>query len=148
MKKAYVVIAVAAILIALLGMKVFRSGYERANFTGEFAKYIAQALERGTLAAEYNGERYPLGSEYADRLLRVLRRGQSDLKFTSGAPETYEDSLTLYMGDMTIRVYQAKIDVDEVVMAREKNGKTVYKALNGYRALEWLKYTLGITNEI
>lgn len=148
MKKVYAVIAVAVVMIVCIGLWGFEFGYERANFTGEFAKYLTQGVERGTLAAEYGGVSYPMDGRHTDQLLRVLCRGQAEMQRVAAPPQAYEDLLVLHMGDMEVRVYQPDLKVDTVVMERRLGGKSVCKNIRGYRMLEWLKWICGATEQL
>lgn len=146
--KRYRVLYAAAGIVALVAIGYLAFGWQyafnNANFSSILAENITAAIERGTLSADYEGVSYPMDSTYADGLLRVLQRGKSELEKADAAPERYDDLLTLYLGDLTLNVYQPNIDEDFVIYERVQNGKSTYQSLSGYRTMDWLKDAIGI----
>ena len=73
-----------------------------------------------------------------DGVLRVLTRGASDMKAVRGAPEKYDEKMTLYADDLTLTLYKADQKKDSVVIEREIGGKRAYYQLDGYAMFKWL----------
>lgn len=146
MKKVYALLGALVVLIAVGVWYVLSFGFERANFTSELAKYLNQGLEQQTLAAEYRGERFELDSGSVDGLLRVLQRGKTEYE-DAAMPAQYDDVIVLYLGDLTMRVYQPDEKIDTVVVERELRGRSIYQSLSGYKTSKWLKDTIGIPLE-
>ncbi len=142
-------IAVGIIVAVAIAYVAFgwQYAFNNANFASILAENIATAIERGTLSAEYAGSIYPMDSDYADSLLRVLQRGKSELEKVDAAPEDCDERLTLYLGDLTLNVYQPDASVDRVVYERVQNGKSTLQSLSGYRTMYWLKDVVGIPPE-
>ncbi|MEG2355732.1 MAG: hypothetical protein RSC40_02115 [Clostridia bacterium] len=144
MKKVYVFVAVVFIVLAAIIGYGLSFTYDRNSYISEFAKYINQAIVEDSFAVEYNGETHKLYSADADEVLRVLKRGKNDYQKADAAPEAYDEKLTIFMGDMTVNVYQENREIDAVVIERVLEGKKRCRLLNDYKTFEWLLQATGV----
>lgn len=147
MKKIYAILAALVLLIVVGAWWLFSNAFSWANYTNELADLLANALKQNALSAEYNGETHPIGSDSVDGVLRVLRRGASEVKSVQGPPETYDGKVTLRIGDTTLNIYRERKGVDRVVMERMANGRSSCTTLENYEMFKWILRATGFEEE-
>lgn len=147
MKKIYAILLVLAVLIAIGAYWLFSNAFSWANYTNELADQLSKALQANALTVEYNGEIHQIDSGSVDALLRILRRGASEVKDVKAPPETYDGKIIIHMDQTIINVYRPTKDVDEVVMERVVNGRSNCTSLKGYETFKWLLQATGFAED-
>ena len=144
MKKIYLLLAVMIAAIIVAAVFLFGNSFRTVNYTSDLAAHLAGAVKAGTLRVAYGAQEKPLTDADVDGVLRVLRRGASEIQSVRGAPETYDGKIILYSGDLTLTMYQMDKNVDSVIMDRLTGGKHVYYQLDGYAMFKWFLDAVGI----